>query len=228
MQPGVKHPWVSRTVPFGLYMLFIGLHGLIEPMVSEKTASTYLTPGLYTVKTVVVLLALIFFWKSYDELSLNGLKFGGLLIALLSGVVVFILWINMDWPMARMGEIEPFDPHLLPGEWLYPFIIIRLFGAAIVVPIFEELFWRSFILRYIVDANFTSVKLGTFTWPSFIISSILFGLEHHLWLAGIMAGIFYNIVLYRTKNLWCSILAHSVTNLMLGVYVVKTGSGQFW
>ena len=223
-----KSPWFSRVVPFGLYMLCIALHGLIEPMVSEEVAATYLTPGLYTVKTVIVLLFLIFFWKSYDELSLKGLSLSSFFMALFVGVIVFILWINMDWPMATMGDTHSFDPNILPTEWLHPFFAIRLFGAAIVVPIFEELFWRSFILRYIVDANFTSVKLGTFTWPSFVISSILFGLEHNLWLAGIIAAIFYNLLLYRTKNLWACIIAHGITNLILGIYVIKTGSWAFW
>lgn len=228
MQLTEKHSWISRTFPFGLYMLFIGLYSLVEPMVSEETTATYLTPLFYTLKISVVIIALAFFRKSYDELSRFKVNLNYLITTLILGVVVFVLWVNMDWPFATMGEVQPYDPHILPPEWFLPFIIIRLFGTSVIVPIFEELFWRSFILRYIINSDFRSVKLGSFSWPSFVISSILFGLEHNLWLAGIVAGIFYNLLLYRTKNLWYCILAHGITNLLLAIYVIKTGSWQFW
>lgn len=224
----MKHPWISRALPFGLYMLFIALQGPIEALLDEETASVYLTPLFYALKITVVFLALLFFRKTYDELSFRGVSPGRLTFSLVAGLVVFMLWINMDWPFATLGDVKPYDPQLLPDKWLYPFIFIRILGAALIVPIFEELFWRSFILRYIINTDFTAVKIGTFTWPSFVISSILFGLEHHLWLAGIMAGIFYNLVLYRTRNLWCCIFAHGLTNLLLGIYVVKTGGWAFW
>lgn len=223
-----RHPWISRALPFGLYMLFVGLFSIVDPLVDEETAIVFLTPAFYALKIASVVIALAFFRKTYNELTRFKVNSGHLITTLALSVVVFVLWINMDWPFAAMGEIHAYDPRLLPEGWLYPFITLRLFGASVVVPLFEELFWRSFILRYIIDPDFTSVKLGTFSWPSFVISSALFGLEHNLWLAGIMAGIFYNILLYRTKNLWYCILAHGVTNLALGIYVIKTGSWQFW
>ncbi|MGA7827253.1 MAG: CPBP family glutamic-type intramembrane protease [Geobacteraceae bacterium] len=56
----------------------------------------------------------------------------------------------------------------------------------------------------------------------------MFGLEHNLFLAGIMAGIAYNLLLYRTKSLSACILAHGLTNLALGIYVLQTGKWYFW
>ena len=134
----------------------------------------------------------------------------------------------MDWDFATMGSSEAYDPGILPEKAYYTFIAVRLAGTALVVPVFEEIFWRSFVLRYIINQDFTKVKIGAFTWMSFLISSLLFGSEHNLWLAGIMAGVFYNLLLYWSKNIYACIIAHSITNLLLGIYVLKTGSWQFW
>jgi len=225
----MNRPWVKRALPFIIYILFIPLYGLIKPFASEETVSiTSLMLLLYCVKIFAVSLALAWFWKSYDELSLPAFNFTNLLIGLAVGIIVFAFWIRMDWEFAAVGGPEIFDPHVLTDGLVYFFIAVRMLGTSVVVPIFEELFWRSLIIRYIINPDFTSVKLGTFTWSSFIVSSLLFGLEHNLWLAGILAGVFYNLLLYRTKNLFYCILAHGITNFILGVYVIKTGSWQFW
>ena len=144
-------------------------------------------------------------------------------------MLVFVLWVNMDWDFATMGDLRGFDPFLnanASGRNLL--IFSRLFGAALVVPVMEELFWRSFLLRYIVHTNFISVRIGTYTLSSLLIGSVLFGLEHNLVLAGIMAGIAYSLLLYWTKSIYQCILAHGVTNLALGIYVLQTGYWQFW
>ena len=108
------------------------------------------------------------------------------------------------------------------------FLAFRLAGAAIVIPLAEELFWRSFALRFLEKSAFKSIPLGQFSWFSFILVSLAFGLEHHRWLPGIIAGLAYAGLLYRTKNLFSPILSHAVTNLLLGVYVLSTGRWEFW
>lgn len=227
-------PWFSRVFPFALYMAFIalgsGITFLGDYVPALKSFDSIDHFILYPIKTLVVAAALFALWKSYDEFEFQWLRHAGtMLSALLVGVVVFVLWINMDWPFATAGTPEgfnPYDPANPLPAWLS--IAFRLMGAALVVPIFEELFWRSFILRYLINPDFTKVHIGTFTWMSFAASSVLFGLEHHLWLAGIMAGVFYNALLYRTKSLAACIVAHGVTNMLLGIYVLKTGHWQFW
>jgi hypothetical protein len=107
-------------------------------------------------------------------------------------------------------------------------VLFRMAGAVLIVPLMEELFWRSFLIRYIIDKNFENVPPGTFTWVSFLLTVVLFGFEHHYILAGMMAGVFYNLLLYRTRSLAQCVLSHAVTNLALGIYVVSTGKWQFW
>jgi CAAX prenyl protease-like protein len=43
-----------------------------------------------------------------------------------------------------------------------------------------------------------------------------------------MAGVAYALVLYQTKSIAQCILAHAVTNFLLGIYVVQTGKWYFW
>ncbi len=223
-----QSPAFKRILPFAVYMVFIFAFDLLKPLVPEGVWADNFIALTYPIKILTVTGILIYFWKSYDELRFDQLKSVHILGAVAVGVIVFALWINMDWDFATLGSSAAYDPTGLPGSTYYAFIAVRLAGTALVVPVFEEIFWRSFVLRYIVNQDFILVRIGTFTWMSFIVSSLLFGSEHYLWLAGIMAGVFYNLLLYWSRSIYACILAHGVTNLLLGLYVIRTGSWQFW
>lgn len=223
--------WV-RVIPFAIFMGFIGvqqgLQWAAEQGILNLSAQQLLY--LYPVKAVLVAALLFFFMRRYNELRLADFKvLSHTAGSLLLGLLVFALWINMDWDFATFGTSQGFDPTLIEDASLRnSLIFFRIFGAVLVVPIMEELFWRSFLLRYIIDSNFIAVRIGTYTLASFIIGSILFGLEHNLILAGIMAGVAYSLLLYWTKSINQCILAHAVTNLVLAIYVLQTANWQFW
>jgi len=226
-----KDSWI-RIIPFAVFMGFIGLQQILEWCVGNDwiDISAEQMLYLYPLKTLIVGGLLVFMWRKYSELTLADFKnLTHTSVSIGLGLVVFILWINMDWGIATFGESKGFDPFLIGDESTRTLIIFsRIFGAAMIVPIMEELFWRSFMLRYIITADFTSVKIGTFTLTSFALCAVLFGLEHNLFLAGIMAGAAYSGLLYWTKSIYQCILAHAVTNLVLGLYVLQTGNWQFW
>ncbi|MCP5003968.1 MAG: CAAX prenyl protease-related protein [Planctomycetes bacterium] len=232
--PVIKKAWVPRAFPFLLFVGFIFIEKSID-LISRYfdfllPVAEYDGYIIYPVKTVVVAVVILLFWNTYTEVDIRqALSRRNLSIGFLAGVVVFVIWINMDRGFAVIGKSERYDPFLIGSPILVYFIIFfRLFGAAVVVPVFEEIFWRSFIVRYLINPEFENVPVGTFTWTSFIISSALFGFEHNLWLAGIVAGMLYCLVLYYTKSLSTAILSHGVTNLSLGIYVLSTGNWQFW
>ena len=185
---------------------------------------------LYPIKTLVIGSLLYFFREHYHELRLRDLtSLPATLAACAIGLLVFALWIRMDWALGTNGAPQGFNPSLLPGQTTRVVMtLFRIAGAVLVVPLMEELFWRSFLIRYIIDKNFTKVPIGAFTWTSFLLTVALFGLEHNYILAGIMAGIFYNFLLYRTRSLAHCVLSHAVTNLALALYVIYTGKWQFW
>ncbi len=182
---------------------------------------------MYPVKTLAVAGTLWYFRKSYDELR-QAVTFKQAVWAGVIGVIVFIIWIVPEGRYPLLGKSE-FNPFLFENQvWVGFLIAFRLAGAVLVVPVFEELFWRSFLIRWIVDQDFKKVPIGKFTWFSFAATVLFFGLEHHRWLVGLAAGAIYNGLLYQQKQLWPCILAHAVTNLALGVYVLLTQQWGFW
>jgi CAAX prenyl protease-like protein len=100
----------------------------------------------------------------------------------------------------------------------------------VVVPLVEEIFWRGFLLRYFINEEFYAVPIGAFSWLSFGVVTAGFALAHSPadWIAALITGALYNWVAYRTKSLASCVLAHSVTNLFLGLWIMKTGQWGFW
>lgn len=228
----VVSPAFYRYLPFAVFMVFIGLDEIIRFLAGQglftlEAATLYY---LYPVKALTVGALLYLFRKQYRELTFRDLSnLPTTLASCAVGLLVFALWIRMDWTLGAASVPQGFDPSLLPGlELQVVMTVFRVTGAVLVVPLMEELFWRSFLIRYIIDKDFDSIPLGTFSWASFLFTVVLFGLEHHYILAGIMAGIAYNLLLYKTRSLAQCVLAHAVTNLALAVYVVITGKWWFW
>ena len=224
---------IPRTLPFAAYVAFLALgEGIVWVAQSVPGLSHWAAlanPWLYPVQTAVVLGLLLYFWPRYEELKGTVFKSGSeALLAFSAGLLVYVAWVRMDWPWAMQGAPTGYDPFRGGDEWGTVLAGIRLFGAVIAVPIMEELFWRSFLLRYFIEHRFETVRVGTLTPFSCLTTIVLFGLEHHLWLAGMLAGAAYTFVLYRTGRLWPCILAHAATNLALGVHVLVTKQWQWW
>jgi CAAX prenyl protease-like protein len=101
--------------------------------------------------------------------------------------------------------------------------------AVVIVPVVEELFWRAWLMRWLIDNDFEKVPLGKYAAQSFWIVAVLFASEHgSYWDVGLIAGIAYNWWMVRTKSLGDLILAHAVTNFMLSTYVIAFGKWEYW
>lgn len=223
---------LAHILPFAVFMSFIAIEGLF-PWLGKAGIITLQPTGalyLYPVKTIVVGFLLLYFRKHYHEISIKQIAHPSTLFAsALAGVIVFVLWIQMDWLLPFQKPAPGYNPSIIPDD-IHSTVLIafRLAGASIVVPIMEEIFWRSYIARMIINQDFESVPVGTFTWTSFLVTVLLFGLEHQFIVAGLMAGVIYHALLCRTKSIAACIVAHSVTNLLLGSYVLKTEAWLFW
>ena len=225
----------ARILPFAVYLSFLVVAQII-PWIGGSSGTphdwtAHLDVWIYPIKTAAVLGLLLYFWPQYHELKekrVNGA--GEAVLTVTVGLLVYLAWVRMDWSWAMQGDgtaagYDPFRAGTGPGIVL---AVIRVFGASVVVPIMEELFWRSFLIRYLINSKFESIPLGTFSLFSFVTTVVLFGLEHDLWLAGMLAGVAYTGILYYTKRLWPCILAHAVTNFALGVHVLLTGEWRWW
>ncbi|MCP5234080.1 MAG: CAAX prenyl protease-related protein [Zoogloeaceae bacterium] len=217
-------PGLARSVPFALYMLFLGLRPLLEPLLPEGSAR-----WLYAAQIGSVMLALALLWRHYHELAEGPVSIArNLLAAVICGVLVFVLWINLDLPLLSLGQPEAGAPLDVAGRLDWPWLVVRVFGAAAVVPVMEELFWRSFIMRWLQKADFRRISPAAVGLRALFVSSLVFGLEHSLWFAGLLAGLAYGWLYRRSGNLWWPILAHGLTNFILGLWVISSGNWQFW
>jgi len=161
------------------------------------------------------------------------------LLSILVGIAVFVIWVAPDAIAPSWHHFILFDNSIMghpagntpPASKNDPvFLVFRIAISAIAVPILEELFWRGWLMRWIVDSgNFEKVPLGTFQPAAFWLVAILFASEHgSFWDVGLAAGIVYNWWMIRTRNVWDCIVAHAVTNAVLAAYVIGAGQWQYW
>lgn len=223
---------VSRTAPFALFMAFIGVGETMQFLgnrgwLAVQESDLYY---LYPVKTLCVAAVLLHYLSEYSELQWkNLLQWRRLFVTCGIGVATCVLWVWLDWTLSVTGAPPGFNPaHLPQGFVRVAMTLFRVCGAVVVVPVMEEVFWRSFLLRYLINADFESVPIGSFTWPSFLITTVLFGLEHHVIVAGMAAGAIYNLTLYKTRSIALCVLTHAATNLTLACYVLVSGKWYFW
>lgn len=201
---------------------------MAESSIGEALGGAIDPRWLYAVRSAVTAAVLLLLWRHYEELRggprVAGAGWGG---AVLVGFAVFVIWILLDFPPFVVGESDGFDPRV-DGRIHAGLALTRLAGSALVVPVMEELFWRSFIMRWIQRTRFLDVDPRTVGWKALLFSSAVFALEHRLWLAGFLAGLAYGLIYRRTGSLWAAIAAHAVTNGVLGAWVLLRGAWGFW
>lgn len=212
-----------RVLPFAAYLAFIAAADLL----GRLGASADQLRWLYPCKIAVVLALLLLFRRQYDELRLSRLDRRAAATAVTAGVVVLVLWINLNADWMSVGASAGFDP-MRDGKIDWLLASVRVAGAALVVPVMEELFWRSYLMRWIASPRFQQVVPARLGWKPFVVTVVLFGFEHNLWLAGIVAGAVYSLLYMRSGTLWSPVLAHSVTNGLLGAWIISTGRWSYW
>ena len=220
----IKHPSVPYVAPFVGFMAFIALAHWLP--VSPRL--------LYPLRVVVIGAVVVV--CSRQLVSFRAHNLAG---SILMGIAVFVLWIAPDvlWPAYRghwlfdnflVGSAQSSVPQDVKESLI--FVAFRVFGSVALVPIVEELFWRGWLMRWLVrPEDFESVRLGTYTHYSFWITALLFGAEHGpYWDVGLLAGILYNWWMVRTGRLADCIVAHAITNAILAAYLLYSSQWQYW
>ena len=174
--------------------------------------------------------------------------------AVVIGVGIFVLWVGLDglYPSTERllkGLLCPAARHLGLAKWCaepttqlvpwnplsqfapalgWTFVLVRLFGSTLVVPPLEEVFYRSFLYRYIARPAFDSLPLSYFAWTPFLITAAIFGFSHYEWLPGILCGMLYQTLVIRKDRLGDALSAHAITNFLLGLWIIWKGAWHFW
>ena len=215
-----------RILPFVVFMLLLALRGNAP----RDGSWGFDTRWLYGLTLPVVGGMLLLWWRDFGELHRQNWPTARQVLGSVAvGVVVFVLWIQLDAPWMHLGEpTATFVPVDAQGQRLWPLIVLRWLGASLVVPVMEELFWRSFLMRWLQAPAFEGVPPEQVGLRAIVLSTFVFMLAHPLWLAAIVAGLAYAVLYRQTGRLWTAVIAHAVTNGLLGIWVVHTGQWQFW
>jgi len=219
----------AHVVPFVAWLLLMVVMG-------EATATKY----ALRVAACFALLLVLRPWCWYAPLRGKHV-----LPSIAVGVLVFVVWVAFEtnfaaqwpqvqrlyflighmppWQMAESGAETPYAPAVCG----WPLTVMRILGSGLVIAVIEEFFWRGCIYRLLINRNFLSVGLGKYDSLMFLLVVVAFGLEHQRWIAGMVAGYAYGRLLIQTRDVWAACIAHAVTNLLLGLYVVWYGKYAF-
>jgi exosortase E/protease (VPEID-CTERM system) len=179
---------------------------------------------LYPARVLAALAALAYFRRAY-----TGLRWSWSWAAVVQGALVSALWVgsgSLGPGSGGGGALSSWAD--LPRAWAAVWLIGRVVGSVAVVPLVEELAFRGYLVRRLIAAKFETVPPGRLTWPSLLISSLLFGALHGRWLAGMAAGAVYALAQRRRGELGDAVLAHGTTNGLLTAYALATGDWSSW
>lgn len=215
-----RRPATGYIVPMATFLVLTGL---------ESYVPTAWYPWYYAAKIAIVLACLLMFRAPLADLRPDPRV---LPLAALTGLAVFALWVGIEKlvPYPHIGSRVGFNPfsEIQGSAAQYAFVAVRLFGLAAVVPVMEELFWRSFLLRYLTHDDFASVPVDGFSWTAFGIVAVLFASAHPEWLPAVLTAAIYGLLLRRTASIYAAVVAHATTNAALGVYVLAAQDWVFW
>ena len=223
-------PTIRKLVAFTLPMaVFLTLLGLGETLRNPGGSSWLATPEywIYPIQTLLCGALVFWFRRDYELRPPRKVWF-----AVVIGILVFLLWIAPQQFLGFAPRLTGFDPGRFLGQpaMYWTVVLFRFLRLVIVVPLVEEIFWRGFLLRYLISEKFTAIAIGTFSWLSFIGVTAGFGFAHSRadWIPAFICGALYNLVAYRTRSLATCVVAHGLTNLLLGLWIMQTRQWGFW
>ena len=208
-------PLLARVLPFVVFLVLTSCQGSLGP------ESHF---WIYLAKCVVGAWMIWVTWPLVSEMRWR-ISFE----ALLAGTLVFILWVALDVPYTKFSQ--PDDSWNLQKQFgaasvmVWVFAGVRIAGSTLLVPMLEEVFYRSLLYRYILAPNWLFTAHNQFSARPFLVTSIVFGITHQHWLAGIACGMIYQLLVLRTNRIGDAITAHAVTNFLLGLWVITQGFG---
>jgi uncharacterized protein len=218
-----RFPSVPYVAPFAVFVALLSLHAVLP--VQDL--------ALQILQLAIPALTLFLFSRGAVDFRLRSAW-----ASIAVGVLVFAVWIGPDLLFPAYHRHWLFDNPLMgagkralsePARSSPAILALRTVRAALLVPIVEELFWRAWLMRWLISPAFQKVPMGAYQAVAFWISAVLFASEHGAyWDVGLAAGVIYNWWMIRTRSLGDLILAHAVTNACLSAYVIAAGKWEYW
>lgn len=241
---------LAHVVPFAAFMIFNLIYQFAgEAMLWEHDEAPWYRHWpeqlFYPIQTVVCLGVLAFFWKHYEFQWCNKVWIGAL--AGLIGIAFWLLpttlfdWLEMngepDGFFEKLTGLAPrregFDPGVFKNPTAYwSSLILRFLRAVIVVALVEEIFWRGFLMRFLLDmdGNYWKVPFGKPAWISFVVVTLAFVVAHAPidYAGAVVYGSLTYAVAVCTRSLLACVVMHGVANATMGIYALSCGKFGLW
>lgn len=200
---------------------------------------------IYPVQTLVVLGVLIHYWKNYDfrwslKWSAAAVVFGA------AGIGFWLLpttlydywhidgepggWLGMLGFKARLDGFNPND-FSNPGGW-WAAVVFRFLRAVVVVALAEEILWRGFMMRFVLDwgGNYWKQPFGRPSWLSYAVVTGLFVLAHTPddYAGAFVYGSLTYVFCIWSRNLGACVVMHATANLLMCLYIMAFGKYGLW
>jgi exosortase E/protease (VPEID-CTERM system) len=222
-------PFFSKSPASFVFDLSAGRMQLVPQVALLGVAllSILASPGfewLYPLRVVTIGALLLVIWP---QLALG--RISRLALPVAGGFAVFVVWLALvpeDPAKSAIFADALFSaPSWLANSWL----VFRVVGAVVVVPLAEELAFRGYLFTQVQEKLSGSVSsAGAGAVIALVLTSAGFGLLHSSWLAGTVAGLGYGLLRMHGNRVMDAVIAHSVTNLLLAAYVVQFHAWSYW
>ncbi len=233
--------WAGPLLLFTCFLLLIG--GFRSDKIDAPWYFARPQMWVYPLQTFVVLGVIVFWWRNYTFGPLNRriVLWSG--IAGAAGIGVWLLpsWMfNQGWVpenewlgfTSRAGDETSFNPEKLTGLDFWSAILMRFLRAAVVVAFAEELFWRGFLWRMLSDRfrDFSVVPFAQKSALAFAGVTAGFVLAHTKpdYAAAVIYASIISWLYLRTKSVGACVIAHGVSNLLMGIYIMATKQWGLW
>lgn len=200
---------------------------------------------IYPLQTLVALGFVIHHWQSYTfnwslKWSVIGVAFGAVGIGFwLLPSMLYDAWGlsgKTDGLLETFGVTERnegFDPGLFEHPAAYwTSLVFRFVRAVVVVALVEEIFWRGFIMRFVLDweGDYWKQPFGKHRWLSYGIVTGLFMAAHAPidYAGAFIYGSLTYLLCVWSKNLGACVVMHATANLLMGLYIMATGKYGLW
>jgi uncharacterized protein len=222
----------SDIVPYLAPMIAYVALGALESYLpsNDGQPSPVWYPLAYTARVVVVALVAWRYRATWSDFR-PWPSATATALAVLIGVIVWGLWIGLDglYPaLPFLGKRVAFDLGVMSPATRCAFVAARMLGLVVIVPLVEELFWRSFLIRWLIDQEFEKVPIGRITPAAAVVTSVCFALVHPEWLPALLTGALWVWLLATTRSLGACLVSHATANLVLGLYVIAAGDWKYW
>jgi CAAX protease family protein len=238
-----SNPWVAFLLPFVVYMIGTSLEPTPDKLGGADIGLAipyHFYPWIYALKIGLTMVAIGWVLPAYRQFA-PKISFLSILVGL-AGVFVWVGLCKLDLESRLLGPLglgsivdlgtrSGYNPFEMLGNQpggAWTFWAIRLFGLTLVVPFIEEAFLRGFLMRYFVDRDWWDVPFGKVNGAAIAAAVVVPVLLHPAEM--VAAAVWFSMVTWlmvKTRNFWDCVVAHAVTNGLLGLWVWYSGQWYF-